>query len=164
LSLTGNGSLSQPDAAIGKTTKVKKMVGNGIINTTGAGQEVVQNIHRGAKKGLRFFVMLRNVGSAPDRFTVQGDGNTAVFTVNYFLGAIPKDSVDVTSAVQSGVFSSSTLAPAATTSDSTMIRVEVFAANKTFVGKNVTNTFALTFTSAGDPAKVDVVKATVITR
>ena len=164
LSLTGNGSLSQPDAAIGKTTKVKKMVGNGIINATGAGQEFIQNIHRGAKKGLRFFVMLRNVGSAPDRFTVQGDGNNAVFTVNYFLGAIPKDSVDVTSAVQSGVFSSSTLAPAATTSDSTMIRVEVFAANKTFVGKNVTNTFALTFTSAGDPAKVDVVKATVITR
>lgn len=143
---------------------MKKMLGNGIINSTGAGQELVQKISRGAKKGLRFFVTLRNVGTGPDKFTVQGDGDTSAFTVNYFLGAIPKDSQDVTSAVQAGTFSSSTLAPSATTSDSTMIRIEVFAANKTLVGKGVSKTFALTFTSASDPTKVDVVKATVITK
>jgi hypothetical protein len=163
LPLTGNGSLSRPDAAIGKTTNMKRMVGNGIINTTGAGQEVVQNIHRGAKKGLRFYVAVTNVGSAPDRFTVQGDGNDTGFTVTYYLGAIPNDSVEVSSAVESGVFSTSTLAAGATTSDSTMIRVEVFA-DKTLVSKGVTKTFNLTFTSVGDPTKVDVVKATVITR
>ena len=108
LPLIGNGALSQPDAAIGKTDKLKKMVGAGIVNTTGAGQEIVQNVHRGAKKGLRFFVTLRNIGSAPDSFTVQGDGNATGFTVNYFLGAIPNDSVDVTSAVEAGTFSSDT--------------------------------------------------------
>jgi hypothetical protein len=163
LPLTGNGSLSQPDAAIGKTTNMKRMVGKGIINTTGAGQEISQNIHRGAKKGLRFYVTVTNVGSAPDRFTVQGDGNDTGFTVTYYLGAIPNDSVEVSSAVESGVFSTSTLAAGATTSDSTMIRVEVFA-DKTLVSKGVTKTFNLTFTSVGDPTKVDVVKATVIAR
>jgi hypothetical protein len=139
------------------------MVGKGIINTTGAGQEISQNIHRGAKKGLRFYVTVTNVGSAPDRFTVQGDGNDTGFTVTYYLGAIPNDSVEVSSAVESGVFSTSTLAAGATTSDSTMIRVEVFA-DKTLVSKGVTKTFNLTFTSVGDPTKVDVVKATVIAR
>jgi hypothetical protein len=160
LTLTGNAGLSQPDAAIGKTTSVKKMLGNGIINTTGAGQEFTQKIRRGAKKGLVFFVTLRNIGSSADRFTVQGDGNVTGFTVSYFLGASAKDSPDVSSAVESGVFSSSTLAPSATTGDSTMIRVEVFA-DKTLVQKGVSNTFKLTFTSASDPTKVDVVKATV---
>ena len=79
------------------------------------------------------------------------------------MGAIPNDSVEVSSAVESGVFSTSTLAAGATTSDSTMIRVEVFA-DKTLVSKGVTKTFNLTFTSVGDPTKVDVVKATVIAR
>lgn len=161
--LIGNGALSQPDAAIGKTDKEKKMVGAGIINTTGAGQEVVQNIHRGAKKGLSFFVTVRNVGSAPDQFTVQGDGNVTGFTVNYFLGAIPNDSVDVTSAVESGVFSTDTLAAGAVTSVATMLRIEVFA-DKTLIAKGVTKTFTLTFTSVSDPTKVDVVKATVVAR
>jgi putative transposon-encoded protein len=163
LSLTGNGGLSQPDAAIGKTSKLKKMIGFGTINTNGAGQELTQVVHRGARKGLRFFVALTNVGSSPDRFTMQGDGNIPGFTVNYFLGAIPKDSLDVSSAVESGVFSSSTLAPTATTSDSTMIRIEIFA-DKTLVAKNAMATFKLTFTSVGDPTKVDVVKATVRAR
>ena len=163
LSLVGNGSLSQPDAAVGKTPNVRRMVGAGIINTTGAGQEVQQFIRRGARRGLRFYVTLRNVGSAPDRFTVQGDGNDTGFTVNYYLGSVVKDSLDVSSAVESGVFSSSTLAAGAITSTATMLRVEVFA-DKTLVGKGVTKTFKLTFSSAGDPTKVDVVKITVKTR
>jgi hypothetical protein len=162
LPLIGNGSLSQPDAAVGKTANVKRMVGAGIINTTGAGQEVQQFIRRGARRGLRFYVTLRNIGSAPDRFTVQGDGNDTGFTVNYYLGSVIKDSLPVTSAVESGVFSSSTLAPGAITSTATMIRVEVFA-DKTLV-RSVTKTFKLTFSSAGDPTKVDVVKITVKTR
>ncbi len=163
LPLTGNGGLSQPDAAIGKNTNAKKMVGNGIINASGAGQEIQQSIRPGAKKAVRFFVTLRNVGSAPDRFTVQGVGNVTGFTVKYFLGAIPNDSKEVTSAVESGVFSSDTLAPSATTGDATMIRVEVFA-DKTLVGKGTAATFTLTFTSVSDPTKVDVVKATVIAK
>ncbi len=162
VSLTGNGGLSQPDAAIGRTPNVKRMVGGGIVNTTGASQEVQQFVRRGARKPVRFYVSLRNIGSAPDSFTVQGDGDDTGFTVNYFLGSVVRDSLNVSTSVESGVFSSSTLAPTAITGDATMIRVEVFA-DKT-VGKGVPKTFTLTFTSASDPSKVDVVKATVKTR
>jgi Subtilase family/Abnormal spindle-like microcephaly-assoc'd, ASPM-SPD-2-Hydin len=163
LPLTGNGGLSQPDAAIGRTVNVKRMVGAGIENSTGAGQEVLQPIHRGARRPVRFYVALENVGASPDSFTVRGDGNSTGFTVNYYLGAIVKDSTNVSSAVESGVFSTSTLAPSAFTGDSTMMRVEVFA-DKTLVGKGVTKTFNIRFASASDPSKVDVVKATVKTR
>ena len=41
-----------------------------------------------------------------------------------------------------------------------MIRIEVLT-DKTVVGKDATQTFQLTFTSANDPTKVDVVNATV---
>jgi len=169
LSLTGNGGLSQPDAAIGRTVNVRRMVGGGIENTTGDGQEFKQFIRRGARQPVRFYVTLKNVGSAPDHFTVQGDGNGGEsnivgFTVNYFLGSAVRDSLDVSSAVKSGVFSSSTLAPTAITGDATMMRIEIFAANKTLLGKNVPATFKLTFTSASDPSKVDVVRAKVTTR
>ena len=142
---------------------MKRMVGAGIKNTTGAGQEVQQFIRRGARRPVRFYVALRNVGSAPDRFIVQGDGDDAGVTVHYYLGSAVRDSVEVSSAVESGAFSSSTLAPTAITGDATMIRIEVFA-DKTLVGKGVSKTFKLTFTSAGDPTKVDAVRATVVTR
>jgi hypothetical protein len=163
LPLTGNGGLSQPDAAIGRTPNVRRMVGAGIENTTGDRQEIKQFIRRGARRPLRFYVTLRNIGSAPDRFTVQGDGNDTGFTVHYYLGSVVKDSLDVSSAVESGVFSSSTLAAGAITSTATMIRVEIFA-DKALVERGVTKTFKLTFSSAGDPTKVDVVKITVKTR
>ncbi|HXI82565.1 MAG TPA: choice-of-anchor D domain-containing protein [Verrucomicrobiae bacterium] len=163
LPLIGNGALSQPDAAIGKTVKVKRMVGAGIENSNGAGQEITKPIRRGARSGLKFFVSLQNIGTTSDRFTVQGDSGSTGFTVHYFLGAVPNDSVEVTSAVESGVFSTSTLAPGATISPATMIRIEVFA-DKTLVGKGATDTFTLTFASVSDPTKVDVVKATVIAK
>jgi hypothetical protein len=163
LSLTGNGGLSQPDAAIGRTVNVRRMVGAGIENSTGASQEVQQFIRRGVRRPVRFYVSLRNVGSSPDHFTIQGDGNDTGFTVNYYLGSAVRDSLDVSSAVESGVFSSSTLAPTAITGDATMIRIEVFA-DKNLVGRGVPKTFKLMFTSASDPSKVDVVKATVVTR
>ena len=163
LPLLGGGNTSQPDAAIGVSTKPRRMVGSGITNTSGAGQEVLLPIRRGSRRPVRFYVSLKNTGSGADRFTVQGNVGITGFTVNYFLGAILRDSTDVSSAVESGVFSSSTLAPAAITSPSTMIRVEVYA-DKTLVGPKVNQTFTLTFTSASDPTKIDVVKATVRTR
>jgi len=164
LPLIGNGALSQPDAAIGKTTNVKKMVGNGSSIPPVAAQEVKQFARRGASRPTRFFVSLRNIGSTADRFAVQGDGGVTDFTVHYFLGAIPSDSIDVTSAVESGAFSTTTLAPGAITSGDSMIRVEIFAADKTLVAKGATATFKLTFSSVSDPTKADVVKATVTAR
>ena len=162
LPLVGSGALSQPDASIGKTPNQKKMVGAGVINTTGIGQEVVQTVRRGAKVPVRFYVSVENIGSGTDQFLVQGDGSSGGFTVSYFLGANPNpaDSVNVSSAVTAGSFATSTMAPEAVTGDTTMIRVEVLA-DKNIVAKGTTKTFTITFTSASDPTKQDAVRATV---
>ena len=160
VSLTGSGSVSQPDAAIGKTTKVKKMVGNGVISSTGVGEEFIQKVKRGAKRGPRFFIALKNIGTSADQFKVLGDGDSGGFTVKYFLGAT--GTTDITPTVEAGTHASSTLAPGAITGNDTMIRIEVFADKA--VPKGTVNSFAITFTSVSDPTKVDLVKATVIAK
>ena len=164
VTLTGTGDLSQPDAAIGKNTKLKKMVGFGTNDTTGAGQELVQKVSRGARKGRRYFVAVKNIGSGYDRFLVQSQcvGSCAGFTVNYFIGAKPSESVDVTAAVGAATFGTGTMGPGAVTGDATMIRVEVFAAKT--VSKGVTGAFTLTFSSASDPTKQDTVRITAIAK
>jgi len=163
VALVGTGSQSEPDAAVGKNTNVKKMIGFGVINTSGIGQELVQKVHRGARTGLKFYIAVKNSGTANDNFLVHGDGSSGGFTVSYFLGAKPSDSVDVTAAVEAGTFSTSTMAPQAITGSSTMIRVEVLA-DKTIVAAGTTKTFTLTFTAGSDPSSQDAVRATVIAR
>jgi len=163
VALVGTGSQSEPDAAVGKNTNVKKMLGFGVVNTSGIGQELVRNIHRGARKGLKFYVAVKNTGTANDNFLVHGDGSSGGFTVSYFLGAKPSESVDVTAAVEAGTFSTATMAPGAVTGSSTMIRVEVLA-DKTLVAAGTTKTFTLTFSSASDPSSEDAVRVTVIAR
>jgi hypothetical protein len=161
VTLTGTGGgIGQPDAAIGKSTKVNKMVGNGVINSTGVGEELVRKVKRGATRGRRFFITLKNIGTSADQFKVLGDGDSGGFTVKYFLGAT--DTIDITPTVEAGTYASSTLAPGAITGNDTMIRVEVFA--DTAVPKGAVNSFAIKFTSVSDPTKVDVVKATVIAK
>jgi hypothetical protein len=160
VALVGSGALSQPDARIGKTINTNTMVGAGIINTTGIGQEVVQKVVRGAKQPVKFYVAVQNVGSGADQFLVRGDGSSGGFTVRYFLGAKPVDSIDVSSAVVSATFATSTMAPGAFTGDATMVRVEVLA-DKNIVAKGTTKTFTLTFSSTNDPTRQDTVRATV---
>ncbi len=178
VTLNGTGSLSQPDAAIGKTIKTKKMVGFNKINNTGIGQEVSQNVHRQKpaaiqkaidkdKHGVRYYVAVQNIGSSTDQFSVQsaqvsgGQG----WTVEYFLGANtkPADNVDITAGVVAGSYETDAMAPGTITSDSTMIRAEVFA-DKTLVAKGTTATFTLTFTSASNPAAQDTVRITAVAR
>ncbi len=172
VTLTGMSALSQPDAAIGKNTTLKKMAGFGIINTTGIGQEVSQNLHlekptaiQDDKGGVSFYVALKNIGAGPDQFLVQGqqiDGGLG-FTANYFLGSKPSDSVDVTTAVVAGNFATTTMAAGAVTGDSSIIRVVIYA-DKTIVAKGTTATFTLTFTSVNDSTKQDTVRATVVAK
>jgi hypothetical protein len=165
VTLSGTGALSQPDAAIGKTTKLKKMVGfNVITNVASAAEGIIQNVHRGAKKGVSFYVAVKNKGTGSDQFIVQGDGSGGGFTVSYFLGAKPSESVDVTAAVEAGTFMTDTMAAGAVTGDATMIRVVVTVPDKTLVLKNTTQTFTLTFTSASDPTKQDTVSAAVVAK
>lgn len=164
VTLTGGGSLSQPDAAIGKNTNMKKMLGFGVINTTGIGQEIIQNVHRGAKKGITFYVAVENTGTGPDSFLVQGQqiSGGQGFAADYALGSKPSDSFDITAGVEAGTYSTSTMAAGAVTGDSTMIRVEI-TADKT-VAKDTTATFTLTFTSVSNPGSQDTVRATVVAK
>jgi hypothetical protein len=166
VSLIGSGSLSQPDAAIGKSTKLKKMAGFGTNNTTGVKQEIKQNVRRRARHGPKYYVAVKNVGSGSDRFTLQGQqiAGGPGFAINYFLGAKTSESVDVTAAVDAGTFATTTMASGAVTGDATMIRVEVTVPDKTVVFKGTTATFTLTFTSAGDPSKQDTVRITAVAK
>jgi hypothetical protein len=165
ITLVGSGNVSQPDASIAKNTNVKRLIGRGIVNTSGIGQELILKVRRGARHGPKFYIAVQNIGTAKDRFLVQALQITggAGFTPSYFLGARTRDSVDVTAAVEAGTFSTSTLAPNAITGDTSMIRVEVLA-DKIQVFKGTTATFTLTFSSAGDPTKQDTVRVTVIAR
>jgi hypothetical protein len=172
VTLTGTGALSQPDAAIGKNITLKKMAGFGVINTTGIGQEISQNLHlekptaiQDGKGGVSFYVALKNIGAGPDQFLVQGqqiDGGQG-FTANYFLGSKPSESVEVTAGVVAGTFATTAMAPGAVTGDSSMIRL-VIQADKTIVAKGTTATFTLTFTSVNDSTKQDTVRATVVAK
>ncbi|HVM60227.1 MAG TPA: choice-of-anchor D domain-containing protein [Verrucomicrobiae bacterium] len=166
VTLTGLGALSRPDVGIGKTfNNLKKFIGLGVINTTGVGQELSQNVHRGAKGGIKYYVTIENVGTAADSFTVQSTQikGGAGWAVNYYLGARPSESVDVTRSALAGTFSTATMEAGAITSDTTMIRAELFA-NKTLVSKGTTATFALTFTSANDPTQQDTVWITGVAK
>ncbi|HTS17845.1 MAG TPA: choice-of-anchor D domain-containing protein [Verrucomicrobiae bacterium] len=165
VTLTGTGALSQPDAAISKSANnLKKFLGFGVINTTGVGQEISENVHGGAKNGVKYYIAVKNVGSGPDQFTVQStqiDGG-AGWTVNYYLGSKPSESVDITSAVMAGTYTTSTMGAGAVTSDSTMIRAEVFATKG--IKKPTTATFTLTFTSISDPTQQDTVRITGVAK
>jgi hypothetical protein len=143
------------------------MIGNGVISSTGVGEEFVQKIKRvdftklkPTKRGLRFFVTLKNIGTSADQFKVQGDGDSAGFRVKYFLGAT--DLTDITAGVEAGSFASTTLAAGATTGNTSLIRIEVFADKA--IPKGTVKTFTVQFTSVSDPTKIDVVKATVTTK
>jgi hypothetical protein len=170
VSLSGMGALSQPDAAISKSySNLKKFVGFGIINTTGAGQDIVQTVHREAatviaegKHGVAYYIAVKNDGSGPDQFTVQSvqSSGGSGWTVNYYLGVKPSESVDITAAVQAGTFATSTMEAGAVTGDSTMIRAEVFA-DKAIVLKQkppIEAIFTVTFTSVNDPTRQDAVQ------
>jgi hypothetical protein len=163
ITLIGNGNLSQPDAAVGKSDNLKKMVGFG--NTTNSvNQFISQKVSRGAKSGRKYYVAVKNIGSGADRFLVQGQeifGGTG-WTANYFLGAKPSESVDVSAAVGASTFSTSTLGPAQATSVATMLRVEIFA-DKT-VAKGTTAIFTVTFSSASDPTKQDTIRITAVAK
>jgi hypothetical protein len=181
ITLMGDGDLSQPDAAIGKNTNLKKMKGFGII-TNAAGsvlEELIQNVSRTTPKaieegkhGVTYYVAVKNIGSGDDQFDVQStqiSGQNCAnvpgggFTVKYYLGAKPADSIDITTAVEAGTFAMGTMGPGAVTADSTMLRVVVFA-DKTLVPKGCNAGFNLTFTSASDPTRQDTVRITAIAK
>ena len=139
VTLAGIGKGSQADLAISlsRTWNLKKLLGynrltppldltNQTLKATGA---------RGKK--LVFYLPIWNQGTWADAFLIQGGGSTigtytdrlgtGTYTnkVRYFLGALPKDSLDITSAVTAGTYSTATLGVGGYTGLATMLRLEI---------------------------------------
>ncbi len=88
-------------------------------------------------KKLVFYLPIWNQGTWADAFLIQGGGSTigtytdrlgtGTYTnkVRYFLGALPKDSLDITSAVTAGTYSTATLGVGGYTGLATMLRLEI---------------------------------------
>jgi hypothetical protein len=160
--MTGNGQGSQPDLIINKSRKLKKAVGIGVMTPpTPIAQQTYTQKGRAGKKRV-FYVNFSNLGNTPDSFRVQGPaGVPGQYEVRYFLGAYPKESIEITGTIVSGTYLTSMLAAGAVTGDATMLRVEV---TPDAVLQSNTNNVVLTATSTVNPSKADSVQATVIVR
>jgi streptogramin lyase len=90
--------------------------GNGVYNTSGAGQTVSGSANRG--RIVAFTISIQNDGSGADSFTVEGSGSTSLFRVWYL-----HDGADVTPAVLSGTYTTPALARGR--SDEITVRVKV---------------------------------------
>ncbi|HUI05396.1 MAG TPA: choice-of-anchor D domain-containing protein [Verrucomicrobiae bacterium] len=161
VSLSGRGNVSQPDAAIGKNTKFKKMTGLNVFDPIGTSERSVQRIHPGERR--RFYIAVKNAGSTADQFKIDATAGGGGFTVQYFLGARPGFSTEVSDAATNATptLATATLAAGAYTGDATMMRVVIKADKR--VGKGIVGTFTVRFTSANDPTKIDAVQAVVLT-
>jgi hypothetical protein len=158
VTLTGTGTSIQPDLLISTKVTAKTFVGNHIYDSTGLSKTVTESVKRGGK-GV-FYVQIQNDGNAADSFLIQGAGDSAGFTVKYYLGA--SGNFDITGAVVAGSYRTSNLAPGAITSDATMIRVEVTVSRTAAKGarKNV----PVSGFSNADSSKEDTVRAVVLVK
>ncbi len=168
ITLIGNALSSQPDNLIGRYNRLRftragkavGFIGQNIINTDATGQTLINRLRRGSRLPMRNYVALRNTGTTPDAFVIQGPGDSNGFQVRYYLGATTE--VEITDEVTNGGFEAGRLAPAALTGDATFMRVDLFATTNAVRG--TTNLFLITATSVNDPTKQDAVQATAIAR
>ncbi|MCS7048993.1 MAG: choice-of-anchor D domain-containing protein [Verrucomicrobiae bacterium] len=167
VTLSGNGLSSQPDALIGRVPRLRfdrlgraiGFVGQNITNSTGLGQSVTNRVTRG-RNGVRNFIAIRNIGSTPDEFIVQGPAEDSGFQIRYYLGTTTD--IEITDEVSAGGFEIGRLAPASVTGDATMLRIDLAAS--TNVVRGTTNSFLITVTSSRDPTKRDAVRTVIIAR
>jgi hypothetical protein len=159
IALSGAGAGTQPNLLINKNLNIKKFLGNGVFSPPSPVAAKTLSLKGKRGKKLVFYVAFQNRGNGPDSFMVQGNGGApGIFTVQYFLGAYPSESTNVTSAVVGGSFSTATLAPGALTSDATMMRVEITASRAAPPG---VIPVVITGTSSANPAKADSVRALI---
>lgn len=81
-------------------------LGNNTYNTTGNGQTAATT----TKKSVRYTWRVQNDGNATDTFTLRGTKGTKKFAVTYKRG-----STNITKAVRAGTYTTTNLAPGATT-------------------------------------------------
>jgi hypothetical protein len=123
-------------------------IGNGVYNTTGAGQTRSTTVPRLGT--ATFTVRIQNDGNVADDLRVRGQATTSRYTVTYKAG-----STNVTSQVVAGTYTLDDVGPGATRN----LTVIVKARAGTPVG-NLVNRL-VTVTSVGDTTRKDAVKATV---
>ncbi len=146
----GSGGSHAADALL-TTKRSKATVGAGIFNATGEGQAL--ELSRRQRRTATFFITVRNVGTAPDRFTITGLGSEPGYVVRYdFHGH------RITDSVVAGTYVTDAIAPG----DSVRIRVRVRVVRGTDVAPAAER--LITVTSVGDPTSVDAVRLRVIRR
>jgi hypothetical protein len=138
--------LRQPDGQIAVGTGA--FVGNGVYNTTGAGQTRQQIVHR-TDTGT-FTIKITNDGFSADTIKLHGAGSVGPFKVTYLSGT-----TDITAAVVAGTYSTGPIGAGA----SRTIKLEVKVTSGASVG--ATRSFNVSSTSTGAGAPKDTVKATV---
>ncbi len=144
--LTGaNAKRFRPDGSISKFSKAG-YVGNDIYNTSGKNQTRAKSVNAGAS--TRLYVKVQNDSKVTDSFFIKGTSGGGGFAVGYNAGG-----KNVKTAVTHGTYWL-TLAPGATKT----VVVTVKAGGGVSHGQIVIKVSAR---SAGDSAKVDVVKGIV---
>ena len=123
-------------------------VGNNVYNTTGSSQSRTGSALRGHY--VTFGISIQNDGTNADTFRVKATGtSTTKYGVKYYRGTI-----DITSAVVAGTYSTSSLAVGSTF----YITAKVLVKSTATVGSSVTR--LVTVTSVGNTTKKDAVKLT----
>jgi sugar lactone lactonase YvrE len=135
---------AQPDGLIAIGSQAP--IGEGVFNTTGAGQTVTAKVLPRAT--AIFNVTFQNDGKVTDTLQVHGPSGVKGFTVTYFHGT-----TNVTSAVVGGAYTTGVLAVAGTST--LQIRVKVASTDK----KGATFKDLLTVSSIADPTRADAVGA-----
>jgi hypothetical protein len=93
----------QPDGRIGTSSKVAKMIGDNIYNSTGKGESKSGKVKLGKSKA--FYVSVQNDGNATDTIALKGSKASKGFVVKYFAGK-----KDVTKQVIQGTYQFQNLA------------------------------------------------------
>jgi hypothetical protein len=140
-------SAHQPDGRIGTSTKVAKMVGDNVYNTTGKNQTKGGKAKLGKSK--TFYVSVQNDGTATDTIALKGSKSAKGFTVKYFVGK-----KDVTKQVVNGTYQFQNLGQGATAKS---IKVVVKVKTTAKVGA----VQKLTITASSGVSASDVVKGKV---
>lgn len=126
-------------------------VGDGVQNTTAAGQTRTVRVRRTGK--ATFTVRVQNDGNVADQLSVKAASGTKAFTVVYRRGT-----TNVTRAVVAGTFRTPTLAPGGSTDLKVVVRPTKLAKKGAAITRSVTTT------STGDSTRRDVVSYKVVRR
>lgn len=126
-------------------------VGDGVQNTTAAGQTRTVRVRRTGK--VTFTVRVQNDGNVADQLSVKAASGTKAFTVVYRRGT-----TNVTRAVVAGTFRTPTLAPGGSTDLKVVVRPTKLAKKGAAITRSVTTT------STGDSTRRDVVSYKVVRR